>query len=105
VPVSPACTSCISWTYGYSFSKELSDEWNWEEHFAAQPETERYLNYVAEWTDHVKALGQGTLVNEVNSWMTGVNSNVEGKQIRRIMRYAGIYPSFREHCDAVAADG
>ena len=30
-----------SWTYGYSFSPELLDEWDWEEHFAAQPETER----------------------------------------------------------------
>jgi cation diffusion facilitator CzcD-associated flavoprotein CzcO len=30
-----------SWTYGYSFSQELLDEWEWEEHFAAQPETER----------------------------------------------------------------
>src|SRR3954447_16067201 len=37
-----------SWTYGYSFSQELLDEWNWEEHFASQPETERYLNYVAD---------------------------------------------------------
>src|ERR1700691_3638774 len=37
-----------SWTYGYSFSQELLDEWHWEEHFAAQPETERYLNYVAD---------------------------------------------------------
>src|SRR5260370_1617602 len=37
-----------SWTYGYSFSRELLDEWNWEEHFAAQPETERYLNHVAD---------------------------------------------------------
>src|SRR6202035_3622411 len=37
-----------SWTYGYSFSPELLEEWNWEEHFAAQPETERYLNYVAD---------------------------------------------------------
>src|SRR5579864_4773714 len=37
-----------SWTYGYSFSKELLDEWNWQEHFAPQPETERYLNYVAD---------------------------------------------------------
>jgi cation diffusion facilitator CzcD-associated flavoprotein CzcO len=60
---------------------------------------------VAEWTDHVRSLGEGTLVNEVNSWMTGVNSNVDGKQVRRIMRYAGTYPSFREHCDGVAADG
>src|SRR6516162_3219861 len=37
-----------SWTYGYSFSKELLEEWDWEEHFAAQPQTERYLNYVAD---------------------------------------------------------
>src|SRR5205085_5214758 len=37
-----------SWTYGYSFSEELLEEWHWEEHFAAQPETERYLNYVAD---------------------------------------------------------
>src|SRR6202521_142717 len=37
-----------SWTYGYAFSKELLEEWHWEEHFSAQPETERYLNYVAD---------------------------------------------------------
>src|SRR6202000_2140506 len=37
-----------SWTYGYSFSQELLQEWNWDEHFAAQPETERYLNHVAD---------------------------------------------------------
>src|SRR5262245_31034948 len=30
-----------SYTYGYLFSRELFDEWEWEEHFAAQPETER----------------------------------------------------------------
>src|SRR5215469_16251084 len=36
-----------SWTYGYSFSPELLEEWDWEEHFAGEPETERYLNYVA----------------------------------------------------------
>ncbi len=37
-----------SWTYGYSFSRELLEEWNWAEHFAGAPETERYLNYVAD---------------------------------------------------------
>src|SRR5271167_3343644 len=31
-------------TYGYSFSKELLQEWDWKEHFSAQPDTERYLN-------------------------------------------------------------
>jgi cation diffusion facilitator CzcD-associated flavoprotein CzcO len=37
-----------SYTYGYSFSEELLQEWDWKEHYAAQPETERYLNYVAD---------------------------------------------------------
>src|SRR5271155_1752828 len=37
-----------SYTYGYSFSPELLAEWNWEERFAGQPETERYLNHVTD---------------------------------------------------------
>ena len=37
-----------SYTYGYSFSPELLAEWKWSEHFAAQPETLRYLQYVAD---------------------------------------------------------
>jgi cation diffusion facilitator CzcD-associated flavoprotein CzcO len=37
-----------SYTYGYSFSQDLLDEWNWEERFAGQPETERYLNHVTD---------------------------------------------------------
>lgn len=37
-----------SYTYGFSFSPELLQEWNWSERFAAQPETLRYLNRVAE---------------------------------------------------------
>jgi cation diffusion facilitator CzcD-associated flavoprotein CzcO len=37
-----------SYTYGYLFSKELFDEWEWREHFAEQPEIERYLNHVVD---------------------------------------------------------
>src|SRR5438045_9497973 len=37
-----------SYSYGYSFSSELLDEWEWSEHFAGQPETLRYCNYVAD---------------------------------------------------------
>src|SRR5437762_1566025 len=37
-----------SWTYGYSFSQELLKEWHWREHCAPHPETERYLNHVAD---------------------------------------------------------
>jgi cation diffusion facilitator CzcD-associated flavoprotein CzcO len=37
-----------SYTYGYSFSEELLQEWEWSEHFAGQPETLRYLNHVVD---------------------------------------------------------
>ncbi|MGE0861675.1 MAG: flavin-containing monooxygenase [Gammaproteobacteria bacterium] len=37
-----------SFTYGYSFSKELLAEWHWTEQFSPQPETLKYLNYVAD---------------------------------------------------------
>ena len=37
-----------SYTYGYLFSEELWQEWDWSEEFAGQPETERYLNYVVD---------------------------------------------------------
>jgi len=57
------------------------------------------------WTDHVIASSEGLLFTEVDSWMTGINRNVEGKQVRRIMRYSGGHPKFRERCDGVAAAG
>src|SRR5262245_30637476 len=37
-----------SYTYGYSFSKELLEEWHWKERFSAQPENLRYLKYVTD---------------------------------------------------------
>jgi len=59
----------------------------------------------ASWTDHVKALGVGLLSNEVDSWMTGINRNVEGKQTRIVARYSGSAPAYRARCDEVAAKG
>jgi hypothetical protein len=37
--------------------------------------------------------------------MTGVNTNVEGKQVRIVNRYSGSAPEYRARCDAVAANG
>ena len=37
-----------SYTYGYSFSEDLLQEWDWKELYSGQPENERYLNYVAD---------------------------------------------------------
>ena len=35
-------------TYGYSFSPELLQEWDWKERFSGQPENLRYLRHVAD---------------------------------------------------------
>ena len=60
---------------------------------------------VDEWTAFVKRKGQGLLANEVDSWMTGVNQNVEGKQVRIVARYSGTAPEYRDWCDRVASEG
>jgi len=37
-----------SYTYGYSWSQEVLDEWDWTEAFSPQPETLKYLNFVVD---------------------------------------------------------
>jgi cyclohexanone monooxygenase len=34
--------------YSFGFDPELEQEWVWTEHFASQPEIERYLNHIAD---------------------------------------------------------
>ena len=60
---------------------------------------------VIEWTAFVKTKAEGLLANEVDSWMTGVNQNVEGKNVRIVARYSGTAPEYRDWCDRVAAEG
>ena len=60
---------------------------------------------VEEWTQFVLEKGEGNLSNEIDSWMTGVNQNVAGKQQRIIARYSGTAPEYRDRADAVAANG
>ena len=67
--------------------------------FETTPEAE------AEWSRHVEELASGMLYTLVDSWMTGVNRNVEGREGRRILQYQGGAPAYRERCDAVAAAG
>lgn len=53
---------------------------------------------VDEWTEHVVECSKGALMNDVDSWMTGVNHNVEGKKVRSVARYSGSALVFREWC-------
>ncbi len=58
-----------------------------------------------EWTAHVHDTGNKLLAMQVDSWITGVNKNVVGRQKRTFMAYAGGAPKYRQRCDEVAAHG
>ena len=60
---------------------------------------------VENWHTFVHEKAEGLLSNEIDSWMTGINLNVEGKQTRTIVRYSGTAPEYRAKCDEVAASG
>lgn len=57
------------------------------------------------WTEHVVKCSTGTLVNEVDSWMTGVNTNIKGKQVRSVVRYGGPVQEFQRRCREVKESG
>ena len=60
---------------------------------------------VAGWYRHVLEEGEGLLANQIDSWMTGVNSNLDGRQKRIVARYSGTQSTFRKRCREVAASG
>jgi cation diffusion facilitator CzcD-associated flavoprotein CzcO len=53
-------------SYGYSFSKELLQEWDWKERFSGQPENLRYLNYVTDKFDLRKYMQFGCTVESAH---------------------------------------
>ena len=62
-----------SYSYGYSFSKELLDEWHWKERFSPQPENLKYLQYVVEkfaprWHALQHTVGKAVWDDEANRW-------------------------------------
>ena len=61
-------------------------------------------NAINNWNDHVQDKSSKSLVNNVDSWMTGVNSNVSNKLTRvAALRYGGSLQSYREMCDDVVS--
>src|SRR3954451_20160134 len=84
-----------SYTYAYLFSKELFDEWRWEEHFAEQPETERYLNHVVDRFDLRRHMRFDTRVTSATfdeasgTWRAVTDSGTEVRA-RHIVAATGI---------------
>lgn len=59
----------------------------------------------AQWTEHVHKCSEGLLANEVDSWLTGVNTNVQGKSVRNVARYTGSAIDYRKRCKELQAGG
>jgi cation diffusion facilitator CzcD-associated flavoprotein CzcO len=59
----------------------------------------------ADWSRHIEELASGMLYTQIDSWATGINRNVEGKDVRRILQYQGGAPAYRARCEAVADAG
>ena len=60
---------------------------------------------VATWTETVLTAAEALLSSKVDSWQTGVNRNVEGRLVRRVLGYNGNGAHFRRITSAVAANG
>ena len=57
------------------------------------------------WHEYVVEQGKDLLMRRVDSWMTGVNSNLEGRQARIVAQYTGTMQTFRSRCEEVARNG
>ncbi|MBI2800449.1 MAG: NAD(P)/FAD-dependent oxidoreductase [Gammaproteobacteria bacterium] len=57
------------------------------------------------WTEHVIKMADKLLINKVDSWFTGVNRNVAGRDKRTVLLYAGGAPRYRRRCEEVIASG
>ncbi|MEU6140608.1 NAD(P)/FAD-dependent oxidoreductase [Streptomyces sp. NPDC047081] len=84
-----------SYTYGYLFSKELWEEWEWSEHFAGQPEIERYFNYVVDRFDLRRLIDFGAKVSSAvwdettAAWTVTTESGTEYRA-RHVVAATGI---------------
>jgi hypothetical protein len=58
---------------------------------------------VESWTETVVKASEPLLSSKVDSWQTGVNRNVSGRTVRRVLGYNGNGVHYRRKCEEVAA--
>jgi cation diffusion facilitator CzcD-associated flavoprotein CzcO len=57
------------------------------------------------WTQQVLAISEMTMASKVDSWFTGVNTNIDGRQQRRYLLYPLGAVAYRAELDSSAAAG
>jgi len=56
---------------------------------------------VDSWTAYCTKLLDKMLLGQTNSWFTGINKNIEGRNKREVLLFVGGNPRFREYCNDV----
>ena len=57
------------------------------------------------WHEYVVEQGKDLLMRQVDSWMNGVNRNLDGRNTRIVVQYTGTMQTFRSRCEEVAQNG
>ena len=57
------------------------------------------------WTSYCGHLLGKMLLGKTNSWFTGINKNIAGRNKRETLLFVGGNPNFRKYCEKVEADG
>ena len=60
---------------------------------------------VADWVAYSHATARGLLSTGVRSWMTGVNTNIAGREEPTFFLYRGTTQAYREWAEKIAASG
>jgi hypothetical protein len=61
--------------------------------------------FVDDWVGKVNQASAGLLSSQVGSWQTGVNRNVEGRNVPRVLGYNGGAVKYRDMIVTAANDG
>lgn len=56
----------------------------------------------ADYTQYCHKLQNKLLLGQTNSWFTGINRNIEGRDKREVLLFVGGNPRFRAYCDDVS---
>lgn len=60
---------------------------------------------VESWTGYCEKLMSRMLLGKADSWFTGINKNIEGRDKRETLLFVGGNPKFRQYSDEVRDDG
>ena len=61
--------------------------------------------HVTEWGEHVERAAAPLLASQVKSWQTGVNRNVPGRDVLRVLGYNGSAVKYRKRTEREVAEG